>query len=57
MRIRITNPATSRLYNEDLMDEPVEFASTGTARVPKDVGERLVAEYDVIESYEPDNDD
>jgi len=55
MRIKITRESTTRLYNERLMDEPVEFASTGTAQVPQDVGERLVDHYDVIEPY--DNED
>jgi hypothetical protein len=57
MYINCTNSATRRLYDaaltdedgEPLMDEPVEFASTGTAQVDAEVGEALVAEYDDIE--------
>lgn len=49
MWIRCSNDATRRLYDEDLMDDPVEFASTGRAQVPADVGEQLVAAYDAIE--------
>lgn len=55
MWIKCTNPATSRLYNADLMDEPVTFTENGTAQVPKAVGEALVDHYDVIEPT--DNDD
>lgn len=49
MWIRITNSATTRLYNEDLMDEPVSFNENGTAQVSREVGEAMVAHYDVIE--------
>jgi hypothetical protein len=36
------------------MDEPVTFASTGTAQVPRDVGERLIEELDAIEPHDSD---
>jgi len=36
------------------MDEPVEFHATGTAQVPREVGEALVAEYDALRPYEAD---
>lgn len=48
MWIECVNSATESLYNEELMDEPVVFGRSGTAQVPKDVGEALVEEYDVI---------
>ncbi len=51
MRIQCTNPQTKRL-KLPFMSEPVEFASTGTARVESSVGERLVDELDAIEPYE-----
>ena len=46
------NRATRRLYNDEIMDEPVEFASTGTAQVPEEVGEALVAQYETIRRKE-----
>jgi hypothetical protein len=60
MYIECTNPATRRLYDASLTDEdgdpvmsdPVEFASTGTAQVSKEVGERLVEEYDDIQPHD-----
>ncbi|WP_161972941.1 hypothetical protein [Halostella pelagica] len=42
------NSATRRLYNDEIMDEPVEFAETGTAQVDQELGEALVSEYDSI---------
>ena len=51
MFIRCTNDAT-RSLKLAWMDEPVEFASTGTAQVPQDVGERLVDELDAVEPME-----
>lgn len=54
MYIECTNPSTSRL-KRPWMDEPVAFASTGTAQVPQDVGERLVSEVDAIEPYDLDD--
>lgn len=55
MRIECTHDATESL-KLPWMDEPVEFASTGTAQVPSEVGERLVDELDVIEPYNDDDD-
>jgi len=55
MRVINDNAATRRLFNEDLMDEPVEFASTGTAQVTEDVGEALCDRYDDIRPYEADD--
>lgn len=51
MWIICNNSATSRLYNADLMDEPVDFNENGTANVPESVGESLVENYDQIETY------
>lgn len=51
MHVKCTNEATQRLKT-DWMEEPVEFADTGTAQVTQDVGERLVDELDAIEPYE-----
>lgn len=53
MRISCTNEGTQSL-KRPWMDEPVEFASTGTAQAPSDVGERLVDELDAIEPYDTD---
>jgi hypothetical protein len=50
MFIQCTNESTQSLKLE-WMDEPVEFASTGTAQVSQDVGERLVDELDAIEEH------
>jgi|GEM_PF-1084819 len=60
MYITNENTATRRLFNADLtdedgeplMDEPVEFASTGAAQVTEEVGEALVANYDDIRRKE-----
>lgn len=51
MWIKNENLATQRLFNEDIMSEPVEFHSNGTAQVSADVGEALVAEYDAITEH------
>lgn len=53
MYISCTNDAT-RSLKLPWMDEPVEFASTGTAQVSQDVGERLVDELEAIEPMEDD---
>jgi hypothetical protein len=54
MYIRCTNPQTESI-KLPWMDEPVAFASTGTAQVDQDTGARLVDELDDIEPYdEPD---
>ena len=47
--VKNTNPATKRLYNADLMDEPIEFSEKHTAQVPEDVAERVVEHYEQIE--------
>lgn len=57
MWIQCTNPATSRLYNADIMDTPVSFSDTGTAQVPKDIGEAMVERYDAIEPTDNEADD
>lgn len=54
MYVTNTNTATQRLFNSDLMDEPVEFADSGTAQVTQEVGEALVNQYDAIEPKETD---
>lgn len=46
------NAATSRIYNDEVMDEPVTFNASGTAQVPEEVGEALVAHYDSIRPSE-----
>jgi hypothetical protein len=51
MYVTCTNDATRRL-KLPWMSDPVEFASTGTAQVSQDLGERLVAELDAIEEYD-----
>lgn len=60
MYITNENSATRRIYTEEivdeegepLLDEPVEFADTGTAQVPREVGEALIARYDCIREKE-----
>lgn len=51
MYITCTNDGTQRL-KLPWMEESVTFASTGTAQVPEDIGERLVDELDAIEPYD-----
>lgn len=51
MWIKNENEATSRLYDAEL-DVAVAFNSNGTAQVPKDVGEQLVARYEAIQAHE-----
>ena len=55
MWIQIDNDATRRLFNDDVMDEPITFSGNGTAQVPGDVGEALVDHYDAIRPYEADD--
>jgi len=54
MRIVCTNEGTTAL-KRPWMSESVEFASTGTAQVPADVGERLCDELDAIVPYDSDD--
>lgn len=54
MWIQCTNEATTGLYNDEVMDEPVGFSDNGTAQVPADVGEQMIDHYDVIEPYDGD---
>lgn len=54
MRIQIDNDATTRLFNDDVMDEPISFDENGTAEIPDDVGEALVDHYDAIRPHEAD---
>lgn len=56
MWIQTSNSATRRLYDAELMTEPVEFSATGTAQVPRDIGEALIEAYDTIEPMETDDD-
>lgn len=51
MYIKCTNPGTQSL-KRPWMDEPIEFADTGTAQVSQEVGERLIDELDAIEHYD-----
>jgi len=48
MWIKCTNDHTRSLALP-WMDSPVAFSAAGTAQVPAEVGERLVAEVDAIE--------
>lgn len=57
MWVRNTNLATTKLYNEEILDEPVEFNENGTANVSKDVGVALVENYENIEKYEKEDDE
>lgn len=57
MWIHCTNPATRRLYNADLMEEPVEFTANGYAQVSRAVGETLIEQYDQIVNHESDEGD
>lgn len=52
MWIKIENPATERLYDEDVMDEPVSFNDNGTVQVDEELAERLIDHYDGIVEYE-----
>jgi len=52
MWIRCTNQHTVSLKLPWMSDGPVVFSSAGTAQVPYEVGERLVAEIDAIEPTE-----
>ncbi|RDZ53120.1 hypothetical protein C5C07_15405 [Haloferax sp. Atlit-4N] len=47
MYVQNDNTAT-RSLKCSWMDEPVSFTEDGTARCPRDVGERLVDEFDSI---------
>jgi len=55
MWVHCTNSATKRLYNEELMDEPVEFGDSSTVQVPADVGEAMVEHYDAIKEHSTDD--
>lgn len=52
MWIKCNNDATESLKLPWMPNGPVVFSSTGTAQVPYEVGERLVAETDAIEPTE-----
>lgn len=56
MWIRTLNPATSALYNEEYMDEAVEFSDNGTANVPREVGIALVEGFDSVIKYDAEED-
>lgn len=43
-----TSGPTKRLYDDEVMDAPVEFSDSGSAQVPADVGEALIDKYDDI---------
>jgi len=57
MWIQNRNLATRKLYLRDLMDQPVEFSSTGKAQVTRAVGEALIDRCATIEPVETDNSD
>jgi hypothetical protein len=51
MYIKCTNPGTQSL-KLPWMDDAIDFADTGTAQVPEEVGERLIDELSAIEQYD-----
>lgn len=57
MWVRCLNPATSALYNEEYMDEKVEFRENGAANVPREVGIALVENYSSIIKYDAGDED
>jgi hypothetical protein len=52
MWIYNTNTATRRLFNDDIMDNPVEFNDTGTAQVPENVAAAMCDHYETIQRKE-----
>ena len=52
MWIYNTNTATRRLFNDDIMDNPVEFNDTGTAQVPETVAAAMCDHYETIRRKE-----
>lgn len=57
MWITCEKESTVRLYNDEVMDEPVEFNASGTAQVPDTVGEAMVDHYDCIRPTEANKTD
>lgn len=43
------NTATRRLFDAEIMDEPVEFFSTGRAQTDAETAQALAGRYDSIE--------
>lgn len=56
MWIKTENTATKRLYNEDLMDDPVSFFENGTTQVTEELGETLCSHYETISPHNQDDD-
>lgn len=52
--IQNDNTATQRLFNDDVLEEPVEFNTTGSAQATEEVAEALVTHYDTIEYKDTD---
>jgi len=50
MWIKCDNDATAKLYDAEIMDEPVEFSDNGKAQVKKSVGKKLINKFGAIES-------
>lgn len=53
MRIRCTNPWTSRLFNPSFMDKPITFDRRGFATVTEEVGKKAVEYYGAVEAVTP----
>jgi len=52
MWIQTSHTGTDRLYDADVMDEPVEFSENGTAQVTESVGQALIDKYDTITTHD-----
>lgn len=48
MWIECSNEATRRLYDDEFMDEPLEFNDSGSVQVKKEVGEQMIEHYPSI---------
>lgn len=51
IKIEDESKAGEYLYNEDLMDERVEFSSNCTAKVSEDVAESMIEHYELVSEY------
>lgn len=50
----IQTNTTTRELQLPWMDEPVSFNQSGTAQVPREVGDRLIDELDAVSEYNQD---
>lgn len=48
MWIKNKNEDTVKLYSPGFMDKPVKFSEDGKARVDKELGKKMIKEYDKI---------